>query len=411
MKRAIGAVWGIWLLAVFFVFYLVRGSNENALQIVVLAGAVPAALQWLVLGVSTRGLAAPMRVALILMLAILLSYVAAGVDARLAPTTTDGPTLPLNWMPVVFATNTAWAFGLAMIVAGCPERRLIGDAAAVVALLGAPFLVWVVLTGEYTWGRLTAQTLQPNVWGLMGLTVSLCAFAVRPLWLAAPCVVVGVVAIQAASARGSLVALLVAALAVAVLGAREIKRSWVPVLLCVLLAGVAALMFVAPFLPELGQTLSSEVLKLDDPNRGLGQGFTGREAGWIETVQLWQKNPVLGVGFRQHEQLIVSTTSAHNAYLSMLADTGLVGLLAYIYLLVLGTWSAFRIEDTRMRGFAVALMIGYATIGMFERRAINSGNPLGLLFLMGAFYAITAAGLAPRHERAARAALDLPASA
>lgn len=392
MKRSIvGGAYGVWLFAMLLVFYLGRGEDENALQFALIAGALPAALQLFLMGLSPHGLLSPARFALALMLVIILSYVAAGTDARLAPTTTDGPTIPLNWLPVVFTINTLYTFVLAMIVAGSPDRRLLRTAAAVFAVLAGPFLLWVVLTGEYVWGRLSAQGIQPNFWGLMGLAVGIAAITVRPRLLGAICLSIGVLTIYQSSARGSLAALLVGLAAVMLITLRDLKSYRLAAALGAATAAIFGLMLLVPVLPDLQQVVVSDVLKLDDPYRGLGQGATGRGRGWAEAAEIWVENPVFGVGFRLHQQYIEGISSAHNAYLSMAADTGIAGILLYIGLLCASLSAAMRIRDASTRVFSVALLVAYVVIGFFERRAINSGNPFGILFLMTCFYALAEA--------------------
>ena len=66
----------------------------------------------------------------------------------------------------------------------------------------------------------------------------------------------------------------------------------------------------------------STVMFLDDHYRAIGTGFTGRMVAWQEALTLFRDNPVFGVGFRMHEQFMTTLPSAHNGYLSMLAETG-----------------------------------------------------------------------------------------
>jgi O-antigen ligase len=96
---------------------------------------------------------------------------------------------------------------------------------------------------------------------------------------------------------------------------------------------------------------------------------------------LWLKSPIFGIGFRQHEQFLAGAPS-HNAYLAMLADTGILGLIVYLVLLIGSLMASWGIQDRRTRRFVLALVVSYVVIGFFERRAINSGNPYGVFFLM-----------------------------
>jgi O-antigen ligase len=66
----------------------------------------------------------------------------------------------------------------------------------------------------------------------------------------------------------------------------------------------------------------------------------------------------------------------------MLADTGILGFLWYVGLLVMAWIGMFRVKDSRTRYVVIALVSSYTFIGLFERRAINGGNPMSIMFLM-----------------------------
>lgn len=137
--------------------------------------------------------------------------------------------------------------------------------------------------------------------------------------------------------------------------------------------------------------LYEDVLVLDDKGRGLGTGFTGRTDAWMETLEIWMSKPIFGVGFRQHEELLTSASSAHNAYLTMLADTGLFGFIAYILLISLSLREAWRRRmPFRVRAVLLAVIMSYAVLGLFERRALNAGNAYSILFLICCYYSLRA---------------------
>jgi O-antigen ligase len=104
------------------------------------------------------------------------------------------------------------------------------------------------------------------------------------------------------------------------------------------------------------------------------------------TWELFLRNPVLGVGFRAHEQVLNVGSSAHNGYLATLAEVGIVGFLAVAFLVVRGfrlLW--VRSEDPEwMFGSSVLLgvAVAYLLLAVFERYLMNVGNPTSLLFLL-----------------------------
>src|SRR6202043_1477491 len=103
--------------------------------------------------------------------------------------------------------HPVFVLGIATLVAACPDRRLLRSIGSIYCVLSTPYLVYVDLTGEMLWGRLVANDLPPNNWGLMGRAVCLAAFARRPGPLAVAGFAVGAATILQASSREHLVAL------------------------------------------------------------------------------------------------------------------------------------------------------------------------------------------------------------
>ncbi len=376
------AAYSIWLLSIFVVFYLVHGKDDNSLQLVVMSGALPACGQILLLGVDWRGLVAPAKMWLALLIIVLLSYFLNLTDPQTAPSP-NGDVGIGAWAPVVYTVNLVFILGIGTLIAGSPDRTLLRSIAGLFCILFAPLLVYIDLTGERTWGdRLYANGIESNLWGLMGLTVCLAAFARKPGPLAVAGFASGVATILQASSREHMVAL-PAILLVAVapyLWAMNRPR------LLVALAGACATLIAAavlfdPYIVRAIRYLSSDVLLLDNPLRGIDSGFTGRTDIWGATFDLWSKSPLLGVGFRQHERFLAGLP-AHNAYLAMMADTGLLGLIWFLALLVGSLVASWSIQDQRTRRFVMAVIVANVIIGFFDRRTINGGNPYSLFFIM-----------------------------
>jgi O-antigen ligase len=369
----VSAVYGIWLAGIEVMFYIAHAGDEgmSRLELVVVLGAVPAVLQAFLLGFDPAGLASSARTALVFLLIAVLSYLVNGTGSP-APT---------------FVGELVYLFMLGMLVAGCRDRRLLRTTAAMFSLVSGLFLTYVDMTGEYHFGRLESG-LQPNLWGLMGLATAVTALAYRSVPMASLCIGMGLFTMYAASSRSSMVGFVVTATVIALLHVRELKSRRFMVVFGGTAVALALAVVLAPYLRNIVPAVLEDVLKLDDPYRGLGQGFTGRDQIWQATVDLWLNSPVFGLGFRQHEQYLLFGISAHNAYLAMLADTGIFGLIWYVVFLVGSGRAAFQIPDRRTRDLAVAVIISYAVIGFFERRAINGGNPMSILFLMLCFHAM-----------------------
>lgn len=371
--RYLAWLYGLWLNGITYVFYSTEGSASIELEAALLFGSIPAIVQILVLGLDTHGSQPAIRFSCVFVLIILLSYLGS-IE---------------SWKNFAFLLNIIFVFIVAMIIAACPDRRMITSIAASYAVMGAIFLLFVNLTGDFQWGRLIAGSIHPNFWGLIAVSVGAAAFALRSRTLWGFCWIIVLVTLFNTSSRGSMVAL-TACLTVIVghwlVRTYHLERSW-----ALLGAGVAilALVMILDPLPQWTAFVWQDVLKVDDPYRGLGTGLTGRTAVWAETLEIWMEAPLFGVGFRQHESMITTASSAHNAYLTMLADTGVFGLVAYLALIGFSLFAAlWRIDEPRTQRVVLAMIVSYAVLGFFERRALNSGNPFSIWFIIACFYAI-----------------------
>ena len=397
----------VWLVALFGVYFVLHGvSAESSLQVVLMAGAIPVGLQLLLLGIDWRGLVAPVRMWLALLLIILVSYLANVTDPQTAPRPVAGLGIPASWVPIVYTLNVVFILGIGTAIAGCPDRRLLRSIASLFCVLFAPFLLYVDVAGERTWGnRLNANDIESNMWGLMGLTLCLTAFARQMGPVAITGFAIGAETILAASSREHLVAVAVVLLIVVALNFRTINR---PRLFVLLGASCSILLVVALFLPYVSEAIGyvgSDVFLLNDPLRGVDSGFTGRSDIWAETGGLWLKHPLLGIGFRQHEQFLAGTP-AHNAYLAMLADTGLLGFVWFVALLIASLLASLGIRDQRTRRLVTTFVAANIVIGFFDRRTINGGNPYSLLFIMCCSVALADQSLR-RVARALQAPFDV----
>jgi len=125
---------------------------------------------------------------------------------------------------------------------------------------------------------------------------------------------------------------------------------------------------------------------IDDRYRGLDSGGTGRFETWNAAWNLFLSHPILGVGFRVHETLLKMNTSAHNGYLALLAEIGLIGFAAALYFTLTGLWRIWRRSQDPSQTYSYSVLLGlacgYFVLAVFERYFINVGNPTSLLFLL-----------------------------
>ncbi len=124
-----------------------------------------------------------------------------------------------------------------------------------------------------------------------------------------------------------------------------------------------------------------------------------RMSHWQTAIAMWDQYPWLGVGvgnfddrfteFAVHPQFSESQGHAHNYYLHLLAETGLLGLAAYVVLaitvLVVG-WRAYRHPDALARAIGIGVL--GTTTALLVHNIFENLHVLNITVQMGFFWGI-----------------------
>lgn len=366
--------YAFWLNSITFVFYLEKGVADVGLQLALIAGSTPVVVQMLLSKMEIREIMRPIMFTCVFVVIIILSFIAN----------------PTGQIMFIRLFNISFVLTVAMIIASCSDQRIIVIMASSYAVIGSAVLIMVNQNGLYIWGRLYTEGIHANFWGGIALSVGVTAFALRGRILPAACWIIVLVTLYNTSSRGSMVALFAGSIIVAAAWFVETRQKKFVLSLTVIILCLLGLVLVTGLFPQIFTSfLYHDLLLMDDQSRGLGTGLTGRVDAWHETLEIWMSRPIFGVGFRQHEAFVTSASSAHNAYLTMLADTGIFGLIAYILLISFSLWEAWRRPmPLRARFVLLAVILSYAVMGLFERRALNAGNPHSILFVICCYYSL-----------------------
>jgi O-antigen ligase len=246
----------------------------------------------------------------------------------------------------------------------------------VFALMHCIVLALVVVDGNFLWGRLMGRN-GPNFWGTVCYYTIFAAFVVRPVWLRIAVMGWAGAVLLMTQNRTSMIAVIAGCGVIFVLTfARSTPRrrltlsGW-------LLTGLLAVAAASPIIAQ-------KIFLVDSRSRGLDSGGTGRFEAWEQTLEVWKTSPLIGVGYRHHEGLISAASSAHNAYLAVLADMGVLGLFAYLLFLGFGLVVGIRTSLQRGSWTVIVLtgfLVAFAVCGFFESRALNFGNSGSLLMI------------------------------
>lgn len=102
------------------------------------------------------------------------------------------------------------------------------------------------------------------------------------------------------------------------------------ILLVAVIAIYFAYIWLVPYIPGL-DTIVNKFLELEDSDAGI---LNGRGGLWEIALNMFNSNPLFGQGFGAYAEysadLDAITTSAHNYYLQIMAELGIVGLVLYL---------------------------------------------------------------------------------
>lgn len=224
--------------------------------------------------------------------------------------------------------------------------------------------------------------LNPNALALLSAAVVCAALAFNKWLIVIPIIGLASAVIFATDSRASAVTCIIA-IGISMYIRRQLLGVWgkVAAIFAVVLVVAASVYYSSTIVSHL-----ENFFRWSDSYRGVGTGFSGRTIVWQEAWQLFLDNPVIGVGYRAQEYFLEKDSSAHNGYLGMLAEIGLIGSCAALYFIIVGIRALVGITKQPRRKFIqslfLGLSVGYLVLAFFERYLINVGNPLSIMFLM-----------------------------
>lgn len=104
---------------------------------------------------------------------------------------------------------------------------------------------------------------------------------------------------------------------------------------------------------------------------GRDLSFTGRTDLWDKVLQIIQKNPILGYGIQETEEIMSVlgyrwAYHAHNLILDILLDGGFPLLIMYLMLIVLICRHLHRFEKTEVAQGAIIMLFAFQIMGLME---------------------------------------------
>jgi O-antigen ligase len=304
----------------------------------------------------------------------LLVVIASGTQAlSLAATAKE----VLKWTEVLLVAGAAFYF------LRVPRQLLtlawtIIAAGVLEAIVGC--IQYATVTGDNV-DRVTGTFDQPNPYGAflnLALPLALCLLAFAKSWrirwlVGGAAAIIGLAAYFARS-RGALLGLAVAVIVVALIRLRLDR-------IAAIAAGALALLFsvawYAHLLPQSIQARVSGLVAIDTaslcrPPVAADISNLIRLAQWAAGINMFLAHPVLGVGAGNYsaaypQYSVVcwpdSVGHAHNYYINAAAETGVIGLVAFLALTVAMVFVGWRATQAMLRsdtsGYGLALALGF----------------------------------------------------
>jgi hypothetical protein len=193
------------------------------------------------------------------------------------------------------------------------------------------------------------------------------------------------ICVLAASARSSILALMVASSLAIVLefrGSRFVSFKWLGIMLAVVI--VIGFAF-----PDKIVSYLSRMLELESDTRGIASGGSGRYELWVRGLATLFDDPMtlaFGGGFRSSSSDVIGF-STESSYVTILLDSGLFIGVCVIFAFFYSPIKALRLSPARNRHTSsLVLLPSFLTFllveSIFNRYLLAVGNPASLLTLM-----------------------------
>ncbi|MCL2468831.1 MAG: O-antigen ligase family protein [Alphaproteobacteria bacterium] len=282
----------------------------------------------------------------------------------------------VSFYNLVILGNLYLAFLLACLFASGVRFGLVRQIMLYTALFSLPLFLYVAFAqrAAMIWGRWTPFQLQPNWWGMMVLGFAWGAMMIKNAPARAAALMGAFLYMVALQSRGSLVALLpVILLSSGFFIPLNAKKMALGLLLSLLLlaAGVVTdLTMERGLLERAVDYVATDVFLVDDEQRGLGSGLTGRTEGYKIGWRVFAESPFFGGGFGEYGFI-------HNGFLLTLAESGLLALGGMLFLMARALTGFVKERNW----ISLGLMLSYIAALLTFPRSFNI-NMTGFMFII-----------------------------
>ncbi|MDA3798871.1 MAG: O-antigen ligase family protein [Kiritimatiellae bacterium] len=145
--------------------------------------------------------------------------------------------------------------------------------------------------------------------------------------------------------------------------------KWLPLILAAIVA-ISAIVFFTN--KDLVKTTTDRVTSIFDKTQGSNRG---RLCIWKRAVEVFKENPINGVGYKRFNKDHIDLKNkeyewafwhAHNEFLCMLAETGIVGIITWLIFKISLLWLLIKNRKSIIGAFILYLFIAFEFHNIFE---------------------------------------------
>lgn len=147
-----------------------------------------------------------------------------------------------------------------------------------------------------------------------------------------------------------------------------------------LAAGILSVMLFAP--RHMVERITGSVADVVE-----GDSLSGRRDIWVDSLDTFSKNPIVGVGLDSHRESSIYDKEAHNTILSVLVESGLVGFIAFGYIVIALIARLSQLEGWQAwywRSQIATIAIGSLSLSLEDSKA---------MWIMSTLAVVSAAGI------------------
>jgi O-antigen ligase len=173
-------------------------------------------------------------------------------------------------------------------------------------------------------------------------------------------------------------------------------KAAIHAMLAFVLGGI--ILMTIPFFQDL---ILNDIFRLNQHDRGVSSGFSGRFDMWKQALQGVWKKPILGWGFRTTSQGGGGNFGGiHSAYIKIVLEGGFVGTFFILGAAVTELWRRLRLsmklrlvrpvdipgfdvrESYHINTLACASLCSLMTLWIYDQYYINLGSPISIVFFL-----------------------------